>query len=169
MADTYIDELVTYPAKVIQKISSDKTCVGLILNKAPSDIVEEDFDKVLDENIFDYNYVDNTTDTSAAYIWVEAEIPSVVNNTIKNMRIYVTIACHKQYMTLKSPHFAGFMGNRRDNIARYVDKLLQQSEVFGIGKLSLISCLAQSSTGGAFTGRLLTYVVPEFNFRGLKQ
>ena len=69
MAKTYLDQLVEYPAKVISRISEDKYCVGFLVNKEFDQLTDEDFDRVLDENVFDYQYVDNTTQESAAYIW----------------------------------------------------------------------------------------------------
>lgn len=169
MSKTHIDELVTYPAKVIQLISSDPVCVGLIIDKSPKLVTDIDFDTALDNNLFNYQYVDKTTDVAAAYIWVEAEIPSVTNTTIKNMTIYVTVACHKSYMKLDTSVFRGYLGNRRDNLVRYIDKLLQQSDIFGIGALKLVSVYSQETSNGSFTGRLLTYTVPDFNMRDINE
>ena len=69
MAKTYLDQIVEYPAKVIGKIASDKFCVGLLVNKPFDKVTEDDFDTVLDQQIFDYQYVDKTTNNSTAYVW----------------------------------------------------------------------------------------------------
>lgn len=163
MAKTYLDQLVEYPAKVLKRISEDKYCLGLLLNKSFNDIAEEDSDKALDELLFDYQYIDDTTQESAAYVWVEIDVDHVMNKQIKGVRLYVTIACHKGYMKLKGSTFRGVMGNRRDNLVRYIDKLLNDTMgVGGIGTLSLQSVRTLSPING-FTLREITYTIPDFN------
>lgn len=168
MDKTYLDQMVEYPAKIISKIASDTQCLALILNKAPSDITEDDSDLVFDKFIFDYQYVDNTAQETGAFIWAEIEIPSVENRTIKDVRLYITVSCHKNYMKLNSDIFPGVMGNRRDNLVRYIDRLLNNAPNFGIGTLKLRSVATLSNNNG-FTARELTYDVPDFNLVELSE
>lgn len=162
MAKTYLDQLVEYPAKVIKRISEDKYCVGLIVNKGFDAITEDDSDSVLEGNIFDYQYVDDTTKESTAYVWVEMEVNGVQNKQIKSSRVYVTIACHKSFMKLNSSTYRGVMGNRRDNLVRYIDRLLNDSDFLGIGTLKLQSVKTLSPING-FATREITYSIPDFN------
>ena len=162
MAKTYLDQIVDYTSLVIQKISSDKYCVGLLLNKAFDSVDENDCDEALERHIFDYQYVDETTQTSTAYVWVEMEVNDVSNTQIKNNRLYVTVSCHKEYMELDHKIFKGLSGSRRDNLTRYIDKLLNNAGGFGIGNLSLLSVRTLSPVNG-FVGRELTYEMPDFN------
>lgn len=168
MAKTYLDQLVEYPAKIIQKIAEDRYCVGLLVNKRFDDITEDDYDAVLEGNIFDYQYVDETTQQSAAYVWVEAEVGYVSNAQIKDMKIYVTVACHKTYMKLDRSKFAGTIGNRKDNLVRYIDRLLNNTNLMGIGTLKLDSVKTLSPING-FTIREITYDVPDFNIVELRE
>lgn len=162
MAKTYLDQIVEYPAKVIGKIAGDKTCVGLLVNKQFDKVTEEDFDTVLDEQVFDYQYVDETTSKSTAYIWVEMEVDSVFNHQFKNTHLYVDVCCHKNYMKLAPAIFKGMMGNRRDNLVRYIDKLLNNTDFLGLGPLKLESVKTLSPING-FVARQLIYSVPDFN------
>ena len=162
MDKTYLDQLVEYPAKVISKIISDSECASLILNKPASEITEDDMDTILEKRIFDYQYVDDTTQESGAYIWVEIDIPSVENRTVKSVNLYVVISCHKNFMELSPSIYPGMMGNRRDNLVRYVDKLLNNSSDFGIGTLALQSVRSLANSNG-FTAREITYSVPDFH------
>lgn len=169
MAKTYLDQLVEYPAKVLKRISEDKYCLGLLLNKSFNSIAEEDSDKALDELLYDYQYVDDTTQESSAYIWAEIDVDHVENKQIKGVRLYVTIACHKSYMKLKGSTFRGVMGNRRDNLVRYVDRLLNDTTgIGGIGTLSLQSVRTLSPISG-FTLREITYRIPDFNIVELEE
>lgn len=163
MAKTHIDELVDYPAKVILKLANDKNCIALLKNK--TSINEDDVDDVLLNNIFDFEYVDKTTTEAEAYIWVEADVPYISNRTIKGMAIYVTVACHKQFMKLDHKVFKGVIGNRRDNLARYIDLILNDNFDFGVGKLTLKSVKTLTSSNPNFTMRELVYQVPDFNIK----
>lgn len=167
MAKTFLDQLVEYPAKIIKKISEDKFCVGLLTNKKFSDVTEEDYDEVLDNYIFDYQYVDDTTQETKAYIWVDIEVNAVDNMQIKGVRAYITIACHKGYMKLDRTKFAGMIGNRKDNLVRYIDRLLNNANIMGIGALKLQSVKTLSPISG-FAVREITYEVPDFNIVALE-
>lgn len=162
MAKTYLDQLVEYPAQIIQKICNDKQCVALLVNKPISQVGESDFDQVLDNCIFDYQYVDNTVQTSSAYIWVEIEIDSVENKQIKGLHLYVTVSCHKSFMRLNGNVYPGIMGNRRDNLVRFIDRLLNDKLFMGIGTLKLKTVRTLASVNG-FTAREIIYTVPDFN------
>lgn len=164
MDKTQLDELIEYPAKIIQRISEDNECIALLLNKNRNDVTEDDMDTVTD-NIFDYQYVNDTVKETAAYIMVEAEVSNVQNMQIKDMKIYVTIACHKDYMKLNPSLFPGYMGNRRDNIVRFVDNLLNGQVIFGLGKLKLNYVKSMSSSNQDFTMRTLCYEIAEFNIK----
>lgn len=170
MAKTYLDQIVDYPSKIIAKLAQDKYCVGFILNKAFANITEEDVQNVLENYIKDYQFLDETNQESAAYIWVEIDVNKIDNRTIKDIMIHVTIACHNKYMALTSNSFDGIVGNRRDNIVRFVDKILNNSSLFGIGKLKFKSVQTVSPINGdGFTARELIYEVPDFNIVNLKE
>lgn len=162
MAKTYLDQLVEYPAIIMQKISSDKYCAAFLLNKGFLEVTEDDFEKTLEENIFDYQYVDETADKTSAYVWVEIEVSRVENSRIKDIKLYVTVACHKRYMALNHKTYQGVIGNRRDNIVRYIDKLINGKSLIGIGAFQLKN-VKTTSPAPNFTGRLLCYEIADFN------
>ena len=168
MDRTYLDELVEYPAKVIQKINESKECVSLLLNKPIKDITEDDIDIAVSENIFDYQYINDTVKETKAFIMIEAEVPLVQNKQIKEMKIYISVACHKDFMKLTPNYFPGFIGNRRDNIIIHVDKMLNNQDIFGLGTLKLNYVKSMSSTNQDFTIRTLCYEVSDFNIKGVK-
>lgn len=166
MATTYLDQIVEYPAKVMLRIAEDKYCTGLLINKAFADITDDDSDTAHDNFIKDYQYVDETTQEVAAYVWVEMDVKKVENKTIKWARLYVTIACHKNYMTLNRQTFKGVQGNRRDNLVRYIDKVLNNSQFMGLGALKLKAVNTLAPING-FTLREIEYEIPDFNIVGI--
>lgn len=162
MAKTYLDQVVDYPSKVILRLAEDKYCAGLILNKAFDSVTEVDIDEVLEKHIKDYQYVDETTQETAAYILVELDVARVDNRTIKDISLYVTVCCHKNYMALEPKVFKGVIGNRRDNLIRYADRVLNNSQFMGLGRLKLESLRTLQTVNG-FTIRELRYSIPDFN------
>ena len=165
MAKTFLDEMVEYPVKALQKIGTDETIVKLLTNDPQIDMDSDEADTVFDRFLFDYGYVDGTTAETAAYICVEAEVSRVPTATIHDLRLYVTVICHKQFMPIDPSKFKGMIGNRRDNLVRYVDRLLNGSDVFGIGALSLDNVKTVAAPTG-FTAREITYRVPNFRNKG---
>jgi len=167
MAKTYLDEIVSYPQKAINLIGSSKECCGLLLNKRFDAITDNDHDDVFDRHLFTYQYVDNTTQTATAYVWAEVDIPNIQNQRIKDLRLYITVAAHKQFMNLDRRIHPGMAGNRRDNLVRHIDKLLNFQDIFGIGKLAIRSVKTVNAPNG-FVIKEIEYEIPDFNFRRLE-
>lgn len=163
---TFLDELVEYPAKVIQMIGVDKTVVSLLTDEANIDMDSDKADEAFDKYLFDYEYVDNTTVEARAFVCVESEVKRTPTPTIQDLRVYVRIICHKNYMKIDPSRFKGIIGNRRDNLVRAIDKVLNGSDIFGIGNLTLDSVNTVSSPTG-FTARELTYKISDFKNKGV--
>lgn len=166
MAKTFLDELVEYPARVIQKLGTTPDIVSLLTDNTLIDMDSDEADEVFDKYLFDYGYVDTTSSEARAYICVEAELIRASTPTINDFYLYVTVICHKGFMSLDNTRFVGILGNRRDNLVREIDKVLNGAEAFGIGALTLKSVKTVSSPVG-FTARELTYFVSDFRNRDL--
>ena len=164
MDNTFLDELVEYPVKALREIGTDPTVVQLLTDKPDIDMNSAEADEIFDKYLFDYGYVDGTTSETAAYICVEAEMTKSQTSTMQDMKLYVTIMCHKQFMKIDATKFKGIIGNRRDNLVRYTDKLLNGADIFGIGGLTLLSARTIPAPTG-FSAREMTYVVPDFRKR----
>lgn len=164
MAKTFLDDLVECPAKALHMIGTDPTVVQLLTDNPNVDMQSDEADEVFDRFLFDYGYVDGSTAEAAAYICVEAETSSPSSPTMQGIRLYVTIICHKQFMKLDAGKFKGMIGNRRDNLVRYVDKLLNGSDIFGVGSLTLASAKTVPAPFG-FSAREMTYYVSDFHPR----
>lgn len=160
MDNTFLDELVEYPVKALHSIGTNPIIAQLLTDNPDLDMNSEEADDIFDKFLFDYLYVDGTTAEAVAYICVEAETSKASTVTMQNMKLYVTVMCHKQFMKVNATKFKGMIGNRRDNLVRYIDKLLSGSDAFGIGALSLEYARTVPAPTG-FTARELTYTVPE--------
>lgn len=166
MAKTFVDQLVEYPSKVVSMLGSDKTIVELLTDNPDIVIGTDEADDVFDKCLYDYGYTDETTLEAIAYICVEAEIPRVMTETMQSIKLYVTVLCQKQYMKLDPAKFKKLLGNRRDNLTRYIDKILDKSTVFGIGELNLESIRTVPSPAG-FSARELEYSISDFHTKAV--
>ena len=157
---SHIDEIIDYKRKVINALGHSQAVVGLILDDPNIDMGSDTAYSVYDDNLFDYNYIDATQTQASALIMVEVEVPRIPTDTIKDMMLYIQTVVSKDFMQLKS-NFNGVKGNRRDNITRQVDLLLNNSRDFGIGKLKLERVVIANVPDG-YTSTMLTYSVPDF-------
>lgn len=168
MAKTYLDNIVNYPNKVIRCIAENKFCLGLLIDKTINEVTENDAILAMNELIKDYQFIDSSTQNYVAYIWVDTEIKPSEKNTFNEVSLNVTIACHKDFMDLDGLKFDGIIGNRIDNLVRYIDKLLNKSDFMGVGALKLSSIKTLTPING-LTLRKITYVVPEFKILKLDE
>lgn len=171
MAKTFLDPLVEFPAIAIRAIGNDKTVVSLLTDNPDIEMESDEADAVYDKFLYDYGYIDETTTENVCYICVEADNASMTwrertKNAFMNMQLYVTIVCHKRFMDIDPSKFPKMLGNRRDNIARYVDLLINGSNLFGVGALTLKSARTLAAPIG-FCIRELVYEVPAFGAKNL--
>jgi len=160
--------MVDYPAIALRAIGTDETVVKLLTNNPNIDMESDEADDVFDRYLYDYAYVDGTTTESEAYICAETDvtIPKGANRqSFFNSLLYITIVCHKNYMKLDPTLFPGIGGNRRDNLVRYCDNVINGSDLFGVGKLTLKSVHSLAAPIG-FSVRELVYEVPSFKLFG---
>lgn len=158
---SHIDEIIDFKKKVIDTLGISQAVTGLILDDPNIDMESDAAYSVFDNNLFNYNYVDDTQIQVSALIMVEVEILGVPTDTIKDLVVYVQTVVSKDYMQLNPKIFEGVRGNRRDNIARQVDLLLNNSKDYGIGRLSL-DRVGIASVPDGYTSTLLTYTVTNF-------
>lgn len=113
------------------------------------------------KHIFPYLYVDDTQTEPLSYICIEVDVPRTMDFTFKDMKVIIWCYCHKEIMKYSKKDY---LGTRADVLSDMVDRLLNSSGEFGIGRLQL-----QSSTyfmpNQRFYGRQLIYNCPEFNIK----
>ena len=115
-------------------INSEEIC-ELMFNKKP--YTEEDVDNLIYSQIFPYLYVDDTQDEVLSYLCLEVSVPRIPTGTIKDMKLIIWAYCHKDGMKYSKK---GYYGTKADILADMVERVLRDSNKFGIGKLQLMSC-----------------------------
>lgn len=158
--ETHLDELIDFSSNIISKLANSQEIVNLIVDKPNADIYGADGDEAR-AHMYDYDYIDETQTSAGAFVMVDVDMVAADSGTIKEMDIYVQVAVSKTFMRLDPKKFKGIKGNRRDNIVRQIDLILNGSREFGIGKIQLISART-SIVPTSFTSKMLTYRVYDF-------
>lgn len=158
---TNLDEIIDYPQLIISRLA-DSPAIRDLLADTTNATVED----IEDKNggykyIYDYDYVDDTTQDTRAYICLESYVDEVDNDHILSMVINVNVICHKQYMKLNHKTFKGLKGNRKDNLIRHIDKLLNGTRI-GIGRLELVD-VKPLNVPQNYTGLVSIYRLYDFN------
>ena len=166
--ETHIDDLINFSSTVISALASSPDIVGLMVDKAPENVTEEDMDRAR-EFMYDYDYIDETVQSAGSFIMVDADMVALPTDTVMDVEIYVQVAVSKSVMKLDNKIFKGVRGNRRDNLVRQIDLALRGSRDYGIGPLQLVSART-ANVPAAFSSKMLIYRSPDFakNRKALK-
>ena len=140
-------------------VNSEEICELLFNKKA---YTEEDVDNLVYSQIFPYLYVDDTQDEVLSYLCVEVSVPRIPTGAIKDMKLIIWAYCHKDRMKYSKK---GYSGTRADILADMVERVLRNSDKFGIGKLQLVSC-EHFFPNSKYYGRQLIYNMPDFKVKG---
>ena len=152
-----LKDIGTYKDRIISNIvTSDDICSTILGDKYTGGDASS---LLVYKNVFPYLYIDDTQTNQESYICVEVDVPRTMDFTYKDMRIIVWCYCHKGIMKYK---YNGYRGTRSDILSDMVDRLLNSSNDFGLGRLKLQSC-TYFSPSKEFYGRQLIYSCPEFN------
>lgn len=137
-------------------VNSNDICEVILGSGYNKENVDE---QLIYSNIFPYLYIDDTQTEQKSYIGVEVDVPRTMNFTYKDMRITIWCYCHKGIMKYSKK---GYSGTRSDILSDMVDRLLNSSNNFGLGRLKLQSCTYLSPSKDYY-GKQLIYSCAEFN------
>lgn len=163
MDNTYLDELVDYPALIIAKLARQQIVMDLLADKRMaelSDMLNADGNW---KYFFDYDYIPGTTQEVMAAVCIDTDVVSVKTSAQKTLELYVSVICSRAIMPLDRVKFKGIRGNRLDNLIRYIDYTLRLDRDFGIGKMELKNARTTTSGNAEFAKKTLTYLIPDFN------
>lgn len=162
---TNLDEIVDYPDAIALALSQDQTIVGLLVDDPNAEIGDNN---VLGSQIYNYNFIPDVATDSLSYITIDTVVSDAKTETVKTLKVIITVISNKTNMKLKPTIFKGVAGNRRDNLVRYTDLIVRRMDNLGIGKLQLTARtpVAPVSIGVTdYTAKQLVYEVPNFDRR----
>lgn len=98
---------------------------------------DEELEDIVYNNIFPYGYIPETQTNVELYITLEASVPKMLFRQVwEHPFLTIKLICHQDKMRL---HKAGVSANRLDYLSTLIDKLLNGTEGWGFGELSLVS------------------------------
>ena len=122
---------------------------------------EDNSDDIVYKNIFPYLYVDETQTEVKTYLCLEVLVPSSPSREIKTVKIIIWAYCHKNCMRYSKK---GFVGPRVDIIADMIERILRNSDLFGIGKVELAN-VDYISPANKFYGKQLIFYAHDFKIK----
>lgn len=145
-----LNELKRYKTTLINKIIFNTTLVSLIDNS-----YAEHPSRLVNTYVFSYPHVIDTVTEEATYVTMKVSVPRVYNKTYKGFLIYIYIFTHEKLIQTKN-------GLRTDLMAEEIERLLNGSLDFGLGRLELTS-VEDFSPAPNFYGIIMKYEASDFN------
>lgn len=161
--NTNLDELVDYPALVIERLSQQQEVIDLLADKKDAKISDVMDQKGNWKSFYDYEYIPGTTQEVLSAVCVDTDVVSVRTSAQKTLELYISVLCSHAIMALDRAKFGSMRGNRLNNLIRYIDFALRLDRDFGIGKLELKNVRTTTSGNASFAKKTLTYSIPDFN------
>ena len=152
-----LKDIGVYKNRLLTTIMNSEDVCETILGKGYNKTNVDE--QLIYKYIFPYLYVDETQTEVKSYICIEVSVPRTHDFTYKDMKVDIWCYCHKDIMKYSKN---GFLGTRSDILSDMVDRLLNSSNNYGIGRLKLQSCIPINISKTHY-GRHLTYSCAEFN------
>lgn len=118
---------------------------------------ENDFG-IIYKQIFPHLYASETQTRVKPFIFFETNIYRIPTSAIKDIKITIWCLCHKNCMQFSKK---GYLGTRADILADAVERSLNDTYRFGIGKLRLES-VTNMSVLDNYYGREMIFTCPDF-------
>lgn len=106
--------------------------------------------------IFPYNYVPLTIETAQTFICFTVTAPNIKDDFISELRLTIYVFSHQDLMRTSG-------GIRTDLLVSEIDKLLNGSTKYGLGKVSLKGCDVMQVPCKGYSGLYSVYTVKDFN------
>lgn len=125
-------EISAYKRKIMKYLIADPELVQLV---DPAHNAEYP-DELLYRNCFPFNRIPATEEEVSVYITVMVDIPRVYdrNDVARNVTVTIRVYAHEALMQVP-----GQDGDRTDLISVRIDEMLNESQDFGIGYMTLVS------------------------------
>lgn len=149
-----LEEFTTYKETLMKAICTSDKIVDLVkLDTDPQNVTGKDLRYI---RFFPYNYVPLTTENAQTFVCFTVTAPNVKDNLIAELRLTVYVFTHQDLMRTKG-------GMRTDLLVSEIDKLLNGSTKYGLGKVSLKACDVMQVPCRGYSGLYSVYSVKDFN------
>ena len=148
-----LEELFDYKNQLIKEICSNERIVKLVTNNPNAAVPNHDMPY---DQVFPFERVPDTETDGRTFICLDVDIVSVPNSTYYIPVLYVWIFTHESNYRMSEG------GVLVDALSAEVNKMLNGSRYYGLGKLKLDS-VDRFVPINKFQGRVLTYYAADFN------
>ena len=149
-----LEEFTTYKNTLMKAICTSDTIVDLL--KLDTDKPNITGKEMRYNRIFPYNYVPLTTEHATTYICFTVTAPYPKDGVITELRLTVYVFTHQDIVRTDK-------GMRTDLLISEIDKLLNGSTEYGLGKVALKLCDVMQVPCRGYTGLFAVYTVKDFN------
>lgn len=146
-------EFTEYKNTLMEAICTSDSIFNLL--KLPSDNPSLRCKDLRYVRIFPYNYVPLTIETAQTFICFTVTAPNVGKGIISDFILTIYVFTHQDLMRTKE-------GMRTDLLVTELDKLLDGSTKYGLGKVSLKACDVMQVPSRGYSGLYVMYSVKDF-------
>lgn len=151
------DSFIEYKDTTVELIRNSKEVISLMADNPDLDIESDEAYEFSTNNIYDYSFTDDAFQNDRAVIFIDCVFDQRPTEDFFRTYLYVQILCNKDYCKLDRKKWKGTTGNRRDNIAVQVAQILEDSDLYGVGNLKLVSMAPTTGTANKFSSITLTF------------
>ena len=150
-----LEEFTAYKQTLMKEICTSEPIVDLLkLDSDPADITGKDMRY---KRIYPYNYVPIVIENAQTFICFTVTAPNVKDNVVSELRLTIYVFTHQDLMKTNN-------GMRTDLIVSEIDKLLNRSTKYGLGKVALKMCDVMQVPCQGYSGLFSVYSVKDFNY-----
>lgn len=156
MVITELEELRDYKQQLMKQLCSNIEIVKLITDRKSVNVPDTSLPY---RSVYPYEYIPDTVTNGETFVCFDVDIPTVLNKTFYLPVLYIWAFTHKSKMRI-NPADGG--GIRTDELSFAINRMLNGSRLFGLGKLELQS-VGRFTPIEDYHGRVLTYTAKDFN------
>jgi hypothetical protein len=151
----HLEEFTEYKNTLMKAICTSDTIVGLL--KLETDKPDITGREMRYDRIFPYNYVPLTTQNAKTFVCFVVTAPNVKDGIVTDLTLTVFVFTHQDIMRTDK-------GMRTDLLVSEIDKLLNGSTDYGLGKVKLKMCDVLQVPVRGYSGLFSVYTVKDFNY-----
>lgn len=148
----HLDEFFQYKNQLLDDLLTDEEIVHLI----DEDVTLEDAHTLVWDRVMPVEFYPETVEKGRVYLCCDVDIRKVYNSTFYAPTLYIWVFVHKDLLRLSEG------GVRTDKLCHLIDKKINGSFQYGLGKLELQS-VNRFAVMSDYTGKVLAYEARDFN------
>ena len=148
----HLEELFDYKNRLVKDMLTDEEIVKLI---DPNRMYKDPKDMVYD-NVNPYEFYPETIEKGKVYVCCDVDVVEVPGKPLYTLALYVWVFAHKSILKLPEG------GVRTDAVCAKIDKRINGSWFYGLGKLDL-EYVKRFAPLADYTGKVMRYEAKDFN------